>query len=103
MNLDKLSLHELKQLQNDVVVAISNQEEIEKIQAVEALKELAEAKGFTLSELLGGAPAQSKKRVVAPKYQNPSNPGETWSGRGRKPKWFEAAIAAGKTASEMKI
>lgn len=103
MDIQKLSLRELKQLQEDVSVAISNQEKLEKRQALEALRELAEAKGFTLSELLDNAPSQPKKRVVAPKYQNPSNPEETWSGRGRKPKWFEAEIAAGKTVSELEI
>ncbi len=29
---------------------------------------------------------------VPPKYRNPDNPGETWTGRGRQPKWVEEAL-----------
>lgn len=38
-----------------------------------------------------GAPA---KRAVAPKYRHPDT-GETWSGRGKAPRWLTAAEAAG--------
>ncbi len=31
-----------------------------------------------------------------PKYANPANALETWSGRGHKPKWVEAALKGGK-------
>jgi hypothetical protein len=34
--------------------------------------------------------------AVAPKYRNPENPGETWAGRGLKPRWLAAAIKSGK-------
>ena len=33
---------------------------------------------------------------VAPKYRNPDKPSETWSGRGRQPRWLTAALKAGK-------
>src|SRR5689334_10095514 len=32
---------------------------------------------------------------VFPKYQNPSDPNETWSGRGKRPRWLVAALRAG--------
>ena len=35
----------------------------------------------------------SKKGTkVAPKYRNPENPAEQWTGRGRQPAWFVAAL-----------
>ena len=40
---------------------------------------------------------------VAPKYRNPANPQETWAGRGHKPRWFAAALAAGKKEKDMLI
>jgi DNA-binding protein H-NS len=46
----------------------------------------------------GGAngPRQRRKYpLVIPKYQNPSVPGETWSGRGKQPRWLVAALKAG--------
>jgi len=33
---------------------------------------------------------------VLPKYQNPNNTAETWSGRGRQPHWVRAQLTAGK-------
>jgi DNA-binding protein H-NS len=36
-----------------------------------------------------------------PKYRNPLNSAETWSGRGSRPAWVEAALAAGKTLEDL--
>src|SRR5581483_9613087 len=33
---------------------------------------------------------------VLPKYQNPKNPAEKWSGRGKQPHWVQAQLKAGK-------
>jgi DNA-binding protein H-NS len=33
---------------------------------------------------------------VLPKYQNPKDPAETWSGRGKQPHWVQAQLKAGK-------
>jgi DNA-binding protein H-NS len=56
-----------------------------------------------------GRPAQASKKsskdgrsVVLPKYRNPAS-GQTWTGRGKKPKWLEAALANGKKISDFKI
>lgn len=40
---------------------------------------------------------------VAPKYRNPENPGETWAGRGLKPRWLAAAIKSGKKLDDFSI
>jgi DNA-binding protein H-NS len=40
---------------------------------------------------------------VAPKYRNPENPGETWAGRGLKPRWLAAAIKSGKKLEDFAI
>ena len=48
------------------------------------------------------APASKKaKSVVAAKYRGPN--GETWSGRGRAPKWLEALEAQGRKRAEFLI
>lgn len=33
---------------------------------------------------------------VLPKYQNPKNPAEKWSGRGKQPHWVKVQLKAGK-------
>ena len=40
---------------------------------------------------------------VAPKYRNPDDQQDTWSGRGRKPLWMAAQLKKGKKAEEFLI
>ena len=53
----------------------------------------------------GSAPPQASARKstkgrtlgkVAPKYRNPANPKETWTGRGMQPRWLAALTKKGK-------
>ena len=48
----------------------------------------------------GKAPKATKKgalagKKVAPKYRNPANPEQTWTGRGVSPTWVQALKSAG--------
>lgn len=79
--------------------------------AMEQIKRIAKDNGITAEEiaaaLKGGRPARvsaskprkaaggTAGRKVAPKYRNPSNPAETWAGRGRAPAWALAMKNAG--------
>ena len=38
-----------------------------------------------------------------PRYINPNDPAETWSGRGRKPEWLEEWLRLGATMESMEI
>lgn len=102
MDYDSLSLKELKEIQVQVNKAIATFEDRRKRDAVQKLEANARDLGFSLSELLDAS--QSKKRGAAPaKYVNPHNADETWSGRGRKPRWYLDAVAAGKKPEELEI
>lgn len=102
INLNDLSLKELKDLQNQVAKAIASYEDRRKKEALAELEEKARAMGFSLAELTGAVPAR-KRAAAAAKYANPENPADTWSGRGRKPRWFDAAVKAGKSPEDMLI
>ena len=106
--------------------------EIQKINKVIASKELRDKKatlaklvsvarssGFELHELVGvqtaasdtkrraAAPAKSvkgkKRGKVAPKYRNPANKTETWTGRGRQPLWVKGVIEGGGSLDDVSI
>src|SRR5512132_803057 len=51
----------------------------------------------------GAAKTVSPRGKVVQKYRNPDNPAETWSGRGRPPKWVQAALNRGQTLSDLAI
>ena len=48
-------------------------------------------------------PSRRKYPKVLPKYYNPSSPSETWSGRGKQPRWLVAALKTGHKLEEFKI
>lgn len=102
IDLDSLSLKELKSLQSDVAKKIDGYEERKKREALTELEEKAKTLGYSLSELLG-ASAPRKRKPAKPKYANPANKSETWTGRGRKPRWAEAALKAGKKLEDFAI
>ena len=47
--------------------------------------------------------ARRKYPRVFPKYRNPQTPSETWSGRGKQPRWLAAAIKLGRKIEDFKI
>lgn len=103
MNLDALSLKELKDLQSQVAKAIASFEDRKKREALAELEEKAREMGFSLAELTGAAGKTRKRAPAVPKYANPADKTDTWSGRGRKPRWFDAAIKSGKSPEDLAI
>lgn len=43
-----------------------------------------------------GAKARGRKSINPPKYRNPANPAQTWTGHGKRPNWFIDAQKRGK-------
>ena len=74
--------------------------------AIAQVKALMAQHGLTATDLVGKAvPARSAGNSggkIAAKYRNQET-GETWSGRGLKPKWLTAALAAGRSLSDFAI
>ena len=92
INVDKLSLKELTDLQTKVERAISTAKERERADLKQKIATLAENAGFSVGELFGG---RGRSRGAAAKYINPDNRSETWTGRGRKPNWLVAKLSKG--------
>jgi DNA-binding protein H-NS len=95
-------MKELKELQSQVAKAIAEFEERRKRQALVELEEKAKAMGFSLAELTGAVKTRKRSPSVA-KYANPADKSDTWSGRGRKPRWFSEALAKGKKPQDLAI
>jgi DNA-binding protein H-NS len=85
------SIDELWNLHEEVVVKLSHKIAAEKARLEERLRQL---------ELAGNLIRRDRVRrpypMVSQKYQNPKNPGETWSGRGKQPRWITAQLKSGK-------
>ena len=103
IELENLSLKELRQLQKDVDAAITDFKDREKRKALAEVEAFARERGLQPNDLASLLGRRGKRTVGAPKYVNPADPSQTWTGRGRKPGWITEALAAGKTLDDMAI
>ena len=101
IDLESMTLEELKQLEKDVSKAIKSFEDRRKKEALAAAEAAAREKGFSLAELISSGKAT--KKTTSPKYCHPENPELTWSGRGRRPAWFVEALDNGKSPEDLLI
>jgi len=108
LKLDALSPKELHALIADAKSRVEGA----RSQQVKALRKTIEgmikAEGLELAEVFPalGARTKKSKRVGAgvPRYRNPANPTQTWTGFGKKPNWFiEAVRKRGVTAESLLI
>jgi DNA-binding protein H-NS len=109
---ENMSRKELMALRANIDKAIAAVGDRDRRNALKAAEEAVREHGFTLAELgpyvgqgagRGRRRAASEGAVNAPRFRNPENPEQTWSGRGRRPRWVHEAEAAGRSLDEMRI
>ena len=100
-DLNSMSLADLKQLRKDVDVAIRNFEDRQRKEALAALEAKAAELGFSLNELTGGA--GRGRKLSPPKFRNPADATQTWSGRGRQPEWYKTLVNGGTDPNSLLI
>lgn len=114
IDLSKMSLAELKQLGKRVEKAVAAFEKRRIKEARQAMEKVAKEYGLSVGDVLGegeGKPAAGQRRKPAgrrkaaakPKFRNPEDASQTWSGRGRRPEWYKAALRAGKSEDDLAI
>ena len=110
-DLKSMTRKQLEKLLADVEAAILKLDEKERKAALQAAEKAARAHGFTLSEIIDGTAPKATSRFSgkkagtssAPKYANPSDTTQTWTGKGRRPAWFKAALVSGKDPKDLTI
>ena len=102
-DLTKLSEKELAKLGSDIEKEIKSRAKSKIVAARKAAEDAAKKHGFSLNDLLGGKTAAKKKPAAPPKFKNPADPSQTWSGRGRQPQWYKDAIKAGKSEKSLAV
>jgi DNA-binding protein H-NS len=101
-DLEEMSLDELWQLHEQISSLLSVRIIAEKRELEQRLIQLNRGRNpgegvvVKLSTSSKNQPRERRKYPrVLPKYQNPSVPSETWSGRGKRPRWLVSALKAG--------
>jgi|TARA_R110000850_G_scaffold236583_1_gene361357 DNA-binding protein H-NS len=101
VDLDGMGRDELLSLQKQVAKAIKSFDDRNLQKARQAAEAAVREYGLSLADItpLKG----SRKSALPAKYANPEDASQTWSGKGRRPKWFLAALDAGKTEQDLEI
>jgi DNA-binding protein H-NS len=118
MELSKLSVTELKKLKTRVDNELNKRDDSTRKALLKKIQKLTAEAGMTISDVLGNKPAAAAKAPrastakktgrgvkgkVAPKYRDPANPANLWTGRGRKPQWVLDQLNSGKTLADLAI
>jgi DNA-binding protein H-NS len=107
-DLDAMQFDELWQIHEELTKILSDRivaekRELEKrlaqLNRVEIMREPGSANQLATADR---APRRKYPKVL-PKYRNPLTPSETWSGRGKQPRWVVAALESGHKLHEFKI
>jgi DNA-binding protein H-NS len=107
-DLEAMTINDLWSLHEKITRILSaritaEKRELEKRLAVLGRRDSAlEASAEFKTQTAEGKPRRKYPRVF-PKYRNPLMPAETWSGRGKQPRWLVAAIKSGHKIDEFKI
>jgi DNA-binding protein H-NS len=99
-NFEKMSLEDLWLLR-DEITEVLRRKIIEEKRALE--RRLALLHGNVLAENVGSSAQRRPYPKVLPKYRNPAEPAETWSGRGKRPKWVIAQLKSGKKLDDLAV
>ena len=97
--LEKMKLDDLWDLHQRIIDVLDRKLETEKRKLQDQLDELGRK--------IGGSPKDIPQRrpypKVEPKFRNPNDPSETWSGRGKTPRWMIEMIADGRSIDDFRI
>jgi DNA-binding protein H-NS len=97
-NLGSMSFAELSEMQTRIERMKIEKQNAERVALRQKLTDLAKQHGFDIHELIGNGRKGKGKGSVAVKYRDSA--GNTWTGRGRMPRWMTAATKGGKAKKE---
>ena len=109
-SIDELTEAELLELMQNAERTLEDRRARRARSTLKEVRRLAAEVGFEVAFTNATEPAgkgrgkgASTRGKAVQKYRNPENPAETWSGRGRPPRWVQSALAGGRTMADLQI
>ncbi|MGH8497896.1 MAG: H-NS family nucleoid-associated regulatory protein [Methylococcales bacterium] len=102
-NFNKLSETDLADVIAKAEKELQTRKDKKRKEIVGEIKQLAASIGVIVEISEQGRRSSRKGQKVPPKYQNPNNPLQQWSGRGMKPNWLKTLIENGHKIEEFEI
>ena len=97
-DISNLSVEELKKLQVEAEALIASKKDQEVEDAYNQILAIAENVGLSIDQILELGATKRKKttrKSVEPRYRSKANPNDTWTGRGKQPRWLVAELEKG--------
>lgn len=109
INLESYSIEELNTLIEMAKKELSQRDQARLQNIRTQMERLASSVGMTVEELISsedvidmaGASQENKKMKI--KFRNPANPAQTWSGRGKRPRWLQEALDKGASLGDFAV
>lgn len=98
VDLNNLSIQELEKVIADARERIEEKREEAVARARADIERIAASTGYSVEDLLGMGKSRTRagtRKVVADKYRNPRDPSQSWSGRGKRPRWLQELLDQG--------
>lgn len=102
-NFNKLSENDLEGVIAKAEKELQARKDKKRKEVVAKIKKLAASIGVSVEISEPGKKSGRKGQKVPPKYQNPNDPSQKWSGRGMKPNWLKALLDKGQKLEKFKI
>jgi DNA-binding protein H-NS len=99
-NFKSMSADELWSLHEQVTAQLARKIAAEKSRLDQRLRQLHVHAPFSAGKM---GHARRPYPQVLPKFRNPAQPGETWAGRGKRPRWLTAQLSSGKELDDFRI
>ena len=96
-SLAKMTYAQLLDLRNQVERRMLQKQSEARAELREKMADLAKQQGMSLKDVLGSGRGRGKGKVPI-KYRDPKNAANTWTGRGRMPRWMVAALKSNRGA-----
>jgi DNA-binding protein H-NS len=101
--LEELTLEQLAKLAEAIQSQLDAKRHEVREQLRQELIDKARQLGIDPSDLLPARKSRVSRSEVKPKYRDTRDPTQTWSGRGRQPRWLQELIAAGENKDDYLI
>ena len=98
--LKSMSAEELWSLHEQVAAVLTRKIVAEREQLDRRLQQLGLSQSAPAKKM---SHARRPYPQVFPKFRNPAQPGETWAGRGKQPRWLAAQLESGKKLDDFRI
>lgn len=102
INLDTLTIAELTALIEQASALIEQKKAQAVVDAKAEIERIAASTGMSVEDLLGLKAGKAARKVagvakksVADKYRNPKDHTQTWTGRGKRPRWLQEMLDRG--------